>query len=115
MDKWSSTVFDIVCSVRVYACASFSTQRDEDVQNLCCSNKRYEGDEIEPWSAMRSSVRGTGEKGINILSGEPEVMRSFGTPALNCENDIKIDVEHMACVKEWIETLGFRQSAVVIS
>jgi hypothetical protein len=51
---------------------------------------------------MRSGVRGTGEEGINILSGEPEEMRSFGKPALNCENVIKFDVEHMACVKVWI-------------
>jgi len=41
---------------------------------------------------MRSSVRGTGEKGRNILLGEPEEMRSFGKPALNCEMDIKIGI-----------------------
>jgi hypothetical protein len=43
-----------------------------------------------------------GEKDINILAGEPEEMRSFGKPSLNWENDIKIDVEQMACVKVWI-------------
>lgn len=51
---------------------------------------------------MQSSVRGTGEKGINILSGEPEEMRPFGKPALYCEKDIKIDEEPMTCVKMWI-------------
>jgi len=51
---------------------------------------------------MRYSVRGTGEKGMNILSGEPEEMRPLGKPALNCEKYIKIDVEHMACWKLWI-------------
>jgi len=65
-------------------------------------NKWFEGDEIKPLSAMQSSVRGTGEKGINILSGEPEEMRPFGKPALYCEKDIKIDEEPMTCVKMWI-------------
>ena len=57
---------------------------------------------MKQWSGMRSSIRETGEKDINILAGEPEEMRSFGKPSLNWENDIKIDVEQMACVKVWI-------------
>jgi hypothetical protein len=51
---------------------------------------------------MRCSIRETGEKGINILAGEPEEMRTFGKPAPNWEMDIKIDVEEMTYVRLWI-------------